>query len=363
MSAAASARVVPPVWTADEDAALVARAVDQMMTGLSIGAAVKAAAAEIGRPAEGALFRAKKQGFYPLIRRGVDLRVQAGVVSGPVPMRAHGGGLPSWSRDEDNLLCQMHREGWPLDRIGEKLGRSSVACRSRVAKLRREGRYAHFVRPAATKAGPWSLEEEAHLRVMYAQGLRCVAICERLGRSKNAVQARARRLGLLGLADAVATQPAKQKSDKGLRGTTVEAVIVDEVVAVPDLAPVRAPVPMFRALPAVVRRGPPPIAAVLDDALPGQKRAAAEAHLAWLGYEAPWRPDLDLVLCDGIWRGFAVAAVAAECGVMETQAVARFRAITGPFRDDRGRLPIGTERAVMPVLQARAAGQPMAGAA
>ena len=68
----------------------------------------------------------------------------------------------------------------------------------------------------------------------------------------------------------------------------------------------------------------------------GRKTAAewlaiARAHVASLDHST-FTAAQDLALCEGLWAGYKVEAVAAEMGIPPMDAVRRFRAIIAPMQ-------------------------------
>jgi hypothetical protein len=97
-------------------------------------------------------------------------------------------GARPYTGQEDAALRAALREGTDLGQLAQRLRRSASGLRLRAAKL-------GLHRPTPRRR--WSASEDAAIRDGYDSGLRCEEIArELLGRTPDAVAARARRLGL-----------------------------------------------------------------------------------------------------------------------------------------------------------------------
>lgn len=94
----------------------------------------------------------------------------------------------AWTRGDDARLLQMMQDGYDSSHCARALGRSNQATRARAMKL------GHPF--AGNNNRPWSEEQDAELAAFIRQGLDDAAIAERTRRTKLAVGARAKRLGL-----------------------------------------------------------------------------------------------------------------------------------------------------------------------
>jgi hypothetical protein len=89
-----------------------------------------------------------------------------------------------WTEEDDKKLKILLSQGLTYPEIAEKMGRTKQAVQLRALKLgiRRRKR--------------WTAEEERKLREMFEQGMPFAAMCSQLNRSYAAILVRASKLGL-----------------------------------------------------------------------------------------------------------------------------------------------------------------------
>ena len=100
-----------------------------------------------------------------------------------------------WTEEEVATLKQMWTGGVRVPIIAETLGRTASATSVKAHDLGLEKRR----RPTTKRHGPdptWTETEIDVLRMLWPKGYRAKTIGERIGKSANAVLAKARRLGL-----------------------------------------------------------------------------------------------------------------------------------------------------------------------
>jgi hypothetical protein len=96
-----------------------------------------------------------------------------------------------WTPTDDGALRQLTRDSLPLERAAQLLGRTPEALRARARKL---GLEPLSSRPARRQAWRWTPDEDELLRLH--AGLNPASLVELLERSPEAVTQRMRRLGL-----------------------------------------------------------------------------------------------------------------------------------------------------------------------
>ncbi len=111
------------------------------------------------------------------------------------------GGLPggermsrqrrNWTDAEDELLGRLADSGASPREIGERIGRSESAVRSRMKLLRISRRDGHV-----RKYESWGEEELAAPRELHGEGMLLTEIAERLGCARSSVVVKARAPGL-----------------------------------------------------------------------------------------------------------------------------------------------------------------------
>ena len=205
-----------PPWTAWEDA--------QLRAGYGQGVPVAQLAVLIGRPASGVLTRASNHGLshanHPpdwtaaelaraleLAESGILYRaIRARMVEEGFPARSkqglastlrkagygRGWGRP-WTAEEDALLRHLYAHGLPVRPAMTRLGRTPSAIRYRVGEIGLQGTHP---KPDGFRAGPvWTEEDTSFLREHYGR-MKPADIAARLGRALGGVYMRANALGL-----------------------------------------------------------------------------------------------------------------------------------------------------------------------
>ena len=118
----------------------------------------------------------------------------------PTPKRAG----ESWEEGEDQRLVRAFHAGKPFSQMAETHQRSRGAIVSRLVRLGciQKGRASiDDEKPSWKKDRPqagrtWTPEEDAHLRILFAKGLRTEELARHLGRGQHAVDVRLCKLGL-----------------------------------------------------------------------------------------------------------------------------------------------------------------------
>jgi hypothetical protein len=104
----------------------------------------------------------------------------------------------SWTRLEEADLIRYYTEGHPWDDIGETLRRTPVACRVRVAHLRREGGENITRRSGVSSRHnfKWTVAEDKDLIQLCQEGHDYEYIAEQMERTEDACSVRASMLNV-----------------------------------------------------------------------------------------------------------------------------------------------------------------------
>lgn len=347
----------PQVWTPARDAEL-----DAMR---ARGASNRQIAAQMG-----VTIRA--------VQNRVDRRRMRGEAVPPATNSAATAGQRGfWTPDRDAELVRRRSDGQSNDEIAMAMGSTLAAVRNRSSRLE----VCAAPRLAWTDQEDATLVEAVAARMLEGATLRAAAtaaadLVQRAGEAtylhclplKPAILAR-----LAELLEKAAPEPAPAPP------VPVAAPPVDVPEAAPAVPRARAPVEA-PAAPAPVRvpaPAPPPapqrlspthravvlapneglLRVDLDRLTAAQKDIAAVQHLAGLPCDPPWTAARDLQICEALWQGHHSGPLADEMGVARAELVARFQAITAPFRDGRGMVRVEAQTHLLPALRARAAGR------
>lgn len=156
-----------PCWTAEEDAAL--------REGYRQKLPLRSIAAQLGRT------------VTAVRRRVVRLRAA----------RAEIGRIREyWDPESDETLRELHASGVPVRKIANHMGRTSRAVRERMGRLGMRGpEYRRRHGLPTTKM--WGPEDDEFLTFLYTDGYRIQKIATRLGRTYAATASRVKTLGLV----------------------------------------------------------------------------------------------------------------------------------------------------------------------
>jgi transposase len=326
-----------PVWTDADDA--------QLAKAWQDGVSFKEIAARMGRTrgaVSGRLHRLQAAGKVP---------APMAASADDTALRATGRSqLARWTDEDDAEMMRLYRADVPLNDITKRISRTRKAMQSRLGLLRNKG---HKLPVRRIPRGP-EVWPEAHLETLRREWdcKTTAQIGALINRPASAVGRMGKQLGLIARKGPKAlVAPAEQKLEPKKVAAQI-AALGERIAAKRVLPKPTAPVVPMRQqkLPADLPEsgsGLKPIAwpEILAGDTMSSKLASMRAYLDALGNPLLWSVSRDLELCAKIWAG-------KPYGDAEGQ---RFRALTAPLRDDRGRLPIEAASIVMAVLRERAA--------
>ena len=99
-----------------------------------------------------------------------------------------------WTKEEDDLLKDLHIDRWPIEEIAAKMQRSEYAIYCRMEKLQLYG--AAYGYPPKEEYPPWNNKDNQQLREMFLSGIPVDELATHFEQSENSIRARLFYLGL-----------------------------------------------------------------------------------------------------------------------------------------------------------------------
>lgn len=87
-----------------------------------------------------------------------------------------------WTENDESLVLELERDGYPIVEIASRIGRSPRAVKNKLTLLKSRKSRAHSDKPA-----PWSDEEKALAIEMFTNGDSIEKIDSKIGRGEDAV--------------------------------------------------------------------------------------------------------------------------------------------------------------------------------
>ena len=260
-------------------------------------------------------------------------RAEAGEVvqDAPAPRRALQGPRAA--------VCELAIQGLSAREIAAKVGAKVSTVENQLCRLRAEG-YLPRVRALAHRPDMWTKPELEMVRDLRAKGQIYRDIAAALNAASGGFPLRSE--------GSVRIVVARMKL-----GNVIERA---EALQAGSRAGGDKAGPTWAEIDRILRAGS--VVGVPRGLTAAESDVVARSHLAFVAGRADfgtWTARADLRLCEGLWRGEALADVAAVLKVPAFAVLGRWRLIVGPWVDDRGAVPLGVSALILPILRERAA--------